>query len=95
MVSKIYKKIPNSLRKYRRIQKLSQKEVAHFLSLKSTGRISLWENGECLPSLVNAIRLATLYRTMVDGLFGDLMKTLRDEVIEKEHKVSEEKSSNP
>jgi len=93
MEYKSYKNIPSALRKYRRIRGLSQKQVAVILGLKTASRISRWERGDCLPSLVNAIRLATLYRTMVDGIFGDLVKAVRGEVQERERKMLERKSS--
>lgn len=86
-----YKSIPNALRKYRRIRGLSQKQVAKFLGLKNASRISRWERGDCLPSLVNAVRLATLYRTLVDGIFGDLVKVVRTEIHDREKKNTEKK----
>lgn len=89
---KSYKDIPNSLRKYRRIRGMSQKQVAKILGLKSAGRISLWESGVSLPSLVSAIRLAALYRTMVDGLFGDHIREIREEIHSREKAIRESKS---
>jgi transcriptional regulator with XRE-family HTH domain len=82
-----YKTIPNCLRKYRRIGGLKQKEVAAILGLKSASRISCWEKGSCLPSLVNMLRLSILYHTMPDALFSDLIGTLREEIRQKETKI--------
>ena len=93
MEYKEYKNIPNALRKYRRIRGLKQKQVAQILGLSSASRISRWENGECLPSLVNAIRLSILCRNMVDGLFGDLMKRLREEILLREQEILKSKDS--
>ncbi|MEW6060798.1 MAG: helix-turn-helix transcriptional regulator [Bacteroidota bacterium] len=88
-----HKSIPNALRKYRRIRGLTQRKVAKVLRLKSASCISLWEKGDSLPSMANAIRLSILYRTMVDGLFGDLVKALREEIHESENQVFGKDSS--
>lgn len=59
---------------------LKQKDVAHLLRLKSTSMISRWERGECLPDTLNVLKLAALYRIMVDGLYADLIRILRKEL---------------
>jgi len=76
--------IPNLLRKYRRIRGLNQRQVAVILGVKSASRISRWEKGSCIPSLVNAVRLSVIYRVMVDALCGDLVRFLREEIRERE-----------
>jgi transcriptional regulator with XRE-family HTH domain len=72
--------ISNSLRKYRKARGLKQKEVAQILKLKSTGMISRWEKGLCLPSTLNIFRLAVIYRTMVDSLYFDMLSGLKEEL---------------
>jgi len=79
-----YKNIPNCLRKYRKARGLNQKDVAKVLGLKSASLISRWEKGICLPSPINLFRLAALYRTLVDALFIDLLRFLKQELIDKE-----------
>ena len=81
------KRIPNSLKKYRKAAGLKQKEVANLLELKSTSMISRWEKGVCLPRPLSMFRLAILYRTMVDALFIDLRRMLVNELRKKEEKV--------
>jgi transcriptional regulator with XRE-family HTH domain len=81
-----YKNIPNCLRKYRKERGLKQKEVAEILGLKSTSMISRWEKGICLPETLNLFKLAIIYRTMVDALFIDLIKSLKDELHKREKK---------
>ena len=81
-----YKNIPNCLRKYRKARGLNQKDVAKVLGLKSASLISRWEKGICLPSPINLFRLAALYRTLVDALFIDLLRLLKQELIDKEKK---------
>ena len=79
--------IPNSLRKHRRARGLSQKDVAAMLGLKSASIISRWENGACLPTTRNVFKLAVLYRAMVDALYFDLLRSLRQQLRESERAV--------
>lgn len=81
-----YKQIPNLLRKYRRARGLNQQHVASILGIKSSSRISRWEKGECCPNIINAIKLSILYRVMVDALFIDHLRELREEIHENEEK---------
>jgi transcriptional regulator with XRE-family HTH domain len=61
--------IPNRLRKYRILAGYSQKDVAHILGMKSTSRISKWEQGTALPSLEYLFKLSILYRVLCDELY--------------------------
>ncbi len=61
----------NNLKEFRMKKKLSQFEVAVSLGLKSTNRISLWENGILFPHILNALKLAKLYGTTVEKLFAE------------------------
>lgn len=85
--------MPNCLRKYRRARGLKQKEVAEILGLKSTSMISRWEQGACLPNTLNVLKLSLLYRTLVNAFFIDLMRLLKDELIKREGKVLQNRSS--
>lgn len=82
-----HKLIPNSLKKFRKIRGLKQKDVAKILGLKSTSMISRWEKGVCLPRPLTMFKLAILYRTMVDALFIDLRRALIYELSKREEKV--------
>lgn len=42
--------------------------------------ISQWEKGVCLPSTLNLFKLASLYQIMVDALFIDFLRALRNEL---------------
>lgn len=79
MRRKTAKPIRNCLRKFRKESGLKQTEVAEILHLKSTAIISRWEQGVCMPSVMNALRLAVLYRTMMDAFFLDLRWSVRKE----------------
>ena len=87
-----YKNIPNCLRKYRRARGLKQKEVAEILGLKSTSMISRWEKGICLPSPLIILKLALVYRTLVDALFIDLVRFLKEELLKREEEVLKQKN---
>ncbi len=81
------KKVPNNLRKYRKAIGLKQKEIAQILGLKNSGMISRWEKGRCLPSLVNAFKLAGLYSRLVDALFFPLMRMIKRKIMERQRRI--------
>jgi len=86
-----FKNIPNCLRKYRKARGLTQKDVARILNLKSTGLVSRWEKGICLPSALNIFKLATLYRTMAEALFYNLARTSKENILKREQEILKEK----
>ncbi len=94
MEKKRARRIPNLLKKYRRVRGLKQKDVARILNLKSPSQISRWEKGVCLPSVKNALRLAVVYKVMVDAIFSDLIRSLRDELRGREDEVMRRKQSH-
>ena len=81
------KRIPNSLRKYRKARGLKQKEVANILGLKSSSMISRWERGHSLPQPVTIFKMAVLYHTMADALFTDLRRVLQEDILKAEKKL--------
>jgi transcriptional regulator with XRE-family HTH domain len=82
-----HKSIPNQLRKYRRARGLTQRTVARILGFADASSISRWEQGVCLPTMRNMFRLAALYRTLVDALYIDVLRTIREEIRGKEAAV--------
>jgi len=86
-----YKNIPNCLRKYRKARGLKQKDVAKILNLKSSGIISRWEKGICMPSSLNIFKLTALYRTLADALFIDLIRKLREKILKREEEALNKK----
>lgn len=68
--------IPNSLRMYRKAAGLRQVDVAQFLGMESTDRISRWEKGTAIPHLVNAFKISILLKTSVHELYGDYFKMI-------------------
>jgi transcriptional regulator with XRE-family HTH domain len=79
--------IVNRLRKYRRARGLKQREAARILGLASPSSLSQWERGVRLPSVMHMFRLAALYRTLVDALYVDTLRTIREEVRRREARL--------
>ena len=94
MGNKRERRSPNLLRKYRKVRGLKQKDVAKILNLRSPSRVSRWEKGVCLPSFSNALRLAVVYRVMVDIIYPDLLANIRREIMDRENKVVNRKRLN-
>ncbi len=92
--NKRVRRVPNLLRKYRKVRGYRQKDVARILDLKSPSRVSRWEKGLCLPSFSNALRLAVVYRVMVDIIYPDLLANIRHEIMARENKVVKGKNPN-
>jgi len=82
-----YKNIPNCLRKLRKVNGYSQKQVAMILGVRNTGMISRWEKGWRMPSPLNIFRLSILYNTMADALYIDLIRFMRKEIQEKKRNL--------
>lgn len=72
--------IPNRLRKHRILAGYSQKDVADILGMKSTSRISKWEQGTALPSLEYLLKLSILYHVLCDELYYNHRTKFCDEL---------------
>jgi len=77
----------NQLRKYRKARGLKQREAARILGFADASSLSRWEHGIGLPSVMNLLRLAALYRTLADALYIDTLRTIREEVRRREVKM--------
>jgi len=64
-------KYPNDLRLHRYRIGLRQTDVAQFLKLDCANRISRWENGSSMPSVINLFHLATLYKVLPQELYQE------------------------
>jgi transcriptional regulator with XRE-family HTH domain len=62
---------PNNLKKFRRMNGYKQEFVMEYLGLNSTNRISRWEKGLAMPSVINLLKLSVLYNTLVDQLYSE------------------------
>ncbi len=62
-------KYPNKLKEYRLARELLQQDVAIYMNLKSTSRLSKWERGIAMPSVANAMKLAAFYKVQVSDFY--------------------------
>lgn len=88
------RRIPNSLKKYRRMSGLSQRKVAASLGLQETSCISRWEKGEYMPGIEYLFRLSLLYKTSPTNLYYDLWHQLNQELTIKDQKLLAQHESN-
>jgi transcriptional regulator with XRE-family HTH domain len=70
-------RIPNRLKKYRRLADLSQKEVATMLGLKNTSCIFRWEKGLGFPGIIHLFQLSFLYKTIPDHLYFEVYESVK------------------
>jgi len=70
---------PNKLRFFREQTGLLQKDVAKALGLDCADRISRWENGIAMPSIVNLFRLAAVYGVMPNDLYPQLYDSAKNQ----------------
>lgn len=82
------------LRRYRRSRGLNQNEVAQILQLKSASIVSRWEHAAQMPSTVNLVKLAVIYRTMTDAFLLDVRRQWKDELLRAEHRVLQSKRTD-
>ena len=65
--------VPNNLKEYRLKAGYTQKEAAQFLGFISEDRICHWEKGRNVPSLMNLLKLSSLYRATPMQMYSELM----------------------
>lgn len=75
---------PNNLKKFRRMNGYKQEFVMEYLGLKSTNRISRWEKGLAMPSVINLLKLSVLYNTLVDQLYSEHIYEIKRNLKDKE-----------
>ena len=68
------KGLPTKLKQLRKLNKLSQKEVAAKLKI-SPSIVSSYETGERTPSIENLLALSFLYKCSTDYLLGKTNET--------------------
>ena len=73
------KPFPNSFRECRQRAGLLQRDVASSLGLDCTDRLSRWENGRAVPSIINLFKLAALYKVEPHALYPTLYKIVKQE----------------
>jgi len=64
--------ITNNLKSFRKKLGLRQIDVAAMLGHASSDRISHWEKGMSVPSLVNLFKLTVIYKTSPQELYDEM-----------------------
>ncbi len=73
----------NTLKVTRQKIGIRQMDVANQLGFSITDRISHWEKGKALPSLINLARLCALYRKEPHDLYPELFYKVTEETEQK------------
>lgn len=68
--------IPNMLRHYRKQAGLRQVDVAAKLGFVSADRISRWEKGQSLPSVINLFKLSAIYKVPAEELYREVFNSI-------------------
>jgi len=79
-------RIPNSLKRFRRIAGLSQKKAAITLRIQQ-GTLSRWEKGIAIPGLKYLFLLSLLYQALPTDLYGDVWQQLQRETVERQKQL--------
>lgn len=61
--------IPNTIRVHRKRKGLRQQDIANYLGHRFTDRISLWEQGKAMPSVMNLFKLSSLLEVLPHELY--------------------------
>jgi len=75
-----HRRIPNRLKKFRRLAGLSQIEVAKVIGVQNSTCISRWEKGFGTPSLLYLFRLSCLYETFPHHIYAELMDAIQHDM---------------
>ena len=87
-------RIPNSLKKYRRLAGYSQKQVTVLLELDHSNiSLSRWEKGLLFPSTKHLFQLCILYKTLPENLYSEVWDKVNYEITSKEKKLLAQQES--
>ncbi|PWK16909.1 DNA-binding XRE family transcriptional regulator [Arcicella aurantiaca] len=62
------KTIGTAIRNLRLKNRLSQTELAHLINVPSQSKISAWECGNSIPDILEALRLAEVFKLSLEEL---------------------------
>jgi len=77
----------NNLKRLRLGRGLRQQDVAMLIGIAYPDRISHWEKGTAVPSIINLFRLAKIYETLPHKLYLTLSRKLSNEMKEIKSKL--------
>lgn len=61
--------VPNNLKEYRLKAGLTQKQVAQLIGVNNEERVCHWECGRNIPTALNLIKLAKLYKVDLSKIY--------------------------
>lgn len=59
---------------------LSQVAVSKLLGFSSSDRVSHWEKGTNIPSLINLLKLSCIYKTPIEVLYKEYAEKMYTEI---------------
>ena len=59
------------IQQLRKEKRLSQTELAHLSDIPSQSKISSWENGSCIPDVIEAQKLSQIFGVSLEFLLGE------------------------
>ncbi len=65
-------KYPNKLKEHRIKSGYTQKQVAKMLQMQCEDRLSHWERGQAMPSVLNVLKLSKIYSAKVEEIYNFL-----------------------
>jgi len=68
----------NKLKELRLSRNLKQQDVAKLIGLTSQDRISHWEKGSSIPSLINLFRLSKLFAVSVEEMYPSVYSFIQE-----------------
>lgn len=89
------KPFSNSLRSNRKRIGLLQSEVADRLQLDCVNRISRWEKGSSVPSIINLFKLAALYGVPPQELYPDMYRSVQQHVSSSPNAITAQADNAP
>ena len=62
--------IGRTIQKLRKEKCISQTELAFLLDIPSQSKISAWENGNCVPDLLESLQLSKIFNVPITNLLN-------------------------
>ena|SRR5882724_1271513 len=94
-MAKERRRIPNQLKRYRKLNKFRQKDIAEILHSRSTSKLSEYEKGNILPSFTTVLKLSALYGTIPQELYRDYAHSISSQVRASKREFYKRKAKQP
>lgn len=71
---------PNRLKELRITKGLTQKEVAAFMGKQCEDRLSEWERGKNMPSVLNLLKLSGIYKVPIQEIYPNFQLEMETKI---------------